>query len=460
MDMIVFNINISHIREKEKKEILNNDKSPNRQNKTFLQKEFLFRKQEKTSSNIIPLSKNKNKKYIKYNCINIVEGKEQEKDGMKYSYIEPERSISTAFCSIINNSELLISSNNELNKSQTSKEYIDINSIRNEEEQRIIEEMKKIKDPNLNDYQKRKKVLERDFTLTQDFRISRFEINIEKIKKENEKNYNEKINFNDINYLNNYEKREKIIKDEKTTTNDLKKDLMNPDDNHINNNDDTNFNYDYSYFSQEQSTRDETKSIISQNNSSTQEFEENKQVEKIFNSTKQKFYKKNKLYDLPLYEEKDIEKIKKFPEIYRIDQDNYAFLYLNDKTTNFITKSAFISEKKHFTKLSEKDIENRKYYDDLGLYFCEKEVIFKNEKTKKRCCPNEFICKSCMDINKKRYNIKNNYLINIKGRVAKINKGSYHCFGHFLCGNQIEDCISKFSCDACKMMDFYSSYYQ
>ena len=458
MDM--FNINISYLREKEKKEILNNDKSPNSQNKTFFQKEFLFRKQEKTSSIIIPLSKNKNKKYIKNNCINIVEGKEQEKDGMKYSYIEPERSISTAFCSIINNSEFLISSNNELNKSQTSKEYIDINAIRNEEEQRINEEIKEIKDPNLNYYQKRKKVLERDITLTEDLRISRFEINIEKIKKENEKNLNEKINFNDINYLNNYEKREKIIKDEKTTTNDLKNVLMNPDDNHINNNDDTNFNYDYSSFSQEQSTRDDTKSIISQNNSSTQEFEENKHVEKIFNSTKQKFYKKNKLYDLPLYEEKDIEKIKKIPEIYRIEQDYYAFLYLNDKTTNFITKSAFISEKKYFTKLSEKDIENRKYYDDLGLYFCEKEVIFKNEKTKKRCFPNEFMCKSCMDINKKRYNIKNNYLINIKGRVTKSNKGSYHCFGHFLCGNQIEDCISKFSCDACKMMDFYSSYYQ
>ena len=65
-----------------------------------------------------------------------------------------------------------------------------------------------------------------------------------------------------------------------------------------------------------------------------------------------------------------------------------------------------------------------------------------------------------MGINKKRYNIKNNYLINIKGRVAKINKGSYHCFGHFLCGIQIEDCVSKFSCEACKMLDLYSSYYQ
>ena len=68
-----------------------------------------------------------------------------------------------------------------------------------------------------------------------------------------------------------------------------------------------------------------------------------------------------------------------------------------------------------------------------------------------------------MEINKKKYNLKDKYLININGRVAKINKGSYHCFGHFLCGyneNQIEDCISKFSCKACKLLDEYSNYYQ
>lgn len=33
--------------------------------------------------------------------------------------------------------------------------------------------------------------------------------------------------------------------------------------------------------------------------------------------------------------------------------------------------------------------------------------------------------------NKKIYNIKNNYFININVRVAKIKKGNYHHIGHF-----------------------------
>ena len=98
--------------------------------------------------------------------------------------------------------------------------------------------------------------------------------------------------------------------------------------------------------------------------------------------------------------------------------------------------------------------------NSLGLYFCGKEIKIENEI--KKCAPNEFICKECMEINKKKYNLNGKYLININGRVAKINKGSYHCFGHFLYGNngnQIEDCISKFSCNACKLLDNYCNYY-
>ena len=64
-----------------------------------------------------------------------------------------------------------------------------------------------------------------------------------------------------------------------------------------------------------------------------------------------------------------------------------------------------------------------------------------------------------MLINKRKYNLKNSYLININGRVTKKNKGSYNCFGHFLLGNQIEDCISKFTCKACKMINYYFEYY-
>ena len=79
---------------------------------------------------------------------------------------------------------------------------------------------------------------------------------------------------------------------------------------------------------------------------------------------------------------------------------------------------------------------------------------------KRKCVKkNEFICGWCMENTKKRYKINKTYLINIKGRVAKINNNSYHCFGHFLKGTQIEDCI-KFSCNGCKMLDKYSEYYK
>ena len=62
-------------------------------------------------------------------------------------------------------------------------------------------------------------------------------------------------------------------------------------------------------------------------------------------------------------------------------------------------------------------------------------------------------------INKQKYNLKKKYLININGRISKINKGSYHCFGNFLIGNQIEQCITKFSCNACKNLNINSEYY-
>ena len=41
---------------------------------------------------------------------------------------------------------------------------------------------------------------------------------------------------------------------------------------------------------------------------------------------------------------------------------------------------------------------------------------------KKKCFPNQFMCRKCMNINKKFYNLKNNYFINIIGRASKINK--------------------------------------
>ena len=167
--------------------------------------------------------------------------------------------------------------------------------------------------------------------------------------------------------------------------------------------------------------------------------------DKKFNSLRANFYEKHKLNDIPLISETNL----LYPEKYKINEKDFGFLYPNELKTYCITKSGFISNDNKNNNWEHKGY----YYHKLGLYFCGKEI--NNGKTieKRRCKPNDFMCKNCMEINKEKYNIKKKYLININGRVAKLNKGSYHCFGHFLCGNQIEDCITKFTCKACKILN-------
>ena len=264
-----------------------------------------------------------------------------------------------------------------------------------------------------------------------------FHIDIKELHEEIEKNLEENIN-NEFN-LNNYEKNLLVLRElyflserKEFKTDDIK--------NSINSK-----NSDLSgsiKFSINDSISSSTTNISSSFNGSLTE------------STN---LSENELYDVILYEEKDVEKKILIPE----KNKEYGFVYRNDINTNYITISSFFGEKKIINELSEKDIENRNYFELIGQYFCEKEVEVKLETEKKiKCCPNKFMCKSCMDINKKKYNIKNNYLINIKGRVSIVNKGSYHCFGNFLSGNKVEDCISKFSCKACKLLDLYSEYYK
>ena len=71
------------------------------------------------------------------------------------------------------------------------------------------------------------------------------------------------------------------------------------------------------------------------------------------------------------------------------------------------------------------------------------------------------ICKNCMEKNKKRYQIDNLYLVNINGRTAKRKNKElgFHCYGHFIKGNQIEICLKEFKCEACKLLDRYENYY-
>ena len=193
------------------------------------------------------------------------------------------------------------------------------------------------------------------------------------------------------------------------------------------------------------------------NINSITEFHKSKNTENKFNLVRSNYYNKYNLYDILLYPGP---KFKNIPPKYMINENKYCFLLINEFKTYPITISGYISSKGKYNDSDNLIEDNESKYDEsLGLFFCGKIINLENGKIKKECAPNEFICKYCMELNKKRYEIKNNYLININGRVAKINKGRYHCFGHFLCGNQIEDCINKFCCKACNSLNSYANYY-
>ena len=182
-------------------------------------------------------------------------------------------------------------------------------------------------------------------------------------------------------------------------------------------------------------------------------------IENKFNSARVDYCLKQKIYDIPLtYELMNFN----HPPKYKINENYYSFVYPNKPITYVITISGFLFN----DKVKENSIDNKTsdsiYNSILGLYFCGKNIELKidNKSIFKKCSPNEFICKKCMEINKNIYNLKKHYFINILGRVSKINKGSYHCFGHFMVNNQIKECITKFCCNGCYQLNLYSNYFQ
>lgn len=206
------------------------------------------------------------------------------------------------------------------------------------------------------------------------------------------------------------------------------------------------------YSSIEDSTFQETKSLIKE-----QDYYpalENLPIVNKFNSLRSNFYIKYKLYDITLYDS-----FNNFnnPPKYIINDELFAFLYPNEIKTFPIKISGFLGSNQIKIEPEIEEIKDSRFNKQFGLFFCGGIIEIENET--KKCTPNIFMCKTCMDMNKKLYNIKSNHLINIAGRVSKINTGSYHCFGHFLNGNMIEDCIAKFTCKACQLLNFYSKYF-
>ena len=376
---------------------------------------------------------------------------------------------------------------------------INIQKIREEHENHILEKIKNIKDINLTEREKRLIVLEKEI-ISPTYNISNIKDNPyeggkarDKQCKEKDKNSEKKLikkinnniikkNIFKINIQQLWEEsnnEKKLINNESNTKENLfdiyysnknyrinLKEIRKEENNkkvdiqiYINNkHKDINSNINILEYPKESkdsyiNVENKENLSISLNDSSFNKLEFSESSlkaeikEKKFNSLRANFYIKKKLYDIPLIESTTMELY--LPEKYKIDQEYFGFLYPNNFETYCITKSGFL------TKVNIKNCYNS--INSLGLQFCGKQIKIEGEL--KRCASNDFICKECMKKNKKIYNIKNNYFININGRVTKINKGSYHCFGHFLCGTGIEDCISNFTCKACKMFDSYSKYY-
>jgi hypothetical protein len=126
---------------------------------------------------------------------------------------------------------------------------------------------------------------------------------------------------------------------------------------------------------------------------------------------KVKYWIEFKLYDniVDYNNKKNI----KLPKLIQLNEDKYYYLYLNKLKTYYYIKSAFLGSNKSINK----DLDESKLNESLGLFFCGKNIEYNNENI--ICSPNNMICKNCMEKNKIRYNLKDKYLININGRVAK-----------------------------------------
>lgn len=168
-------------------------------------------------------------------------------------------------------------------------------------------------------------------------------------------------------------------------------------------------------------------------------------------NSKKDYWLKYKLYDVKV-NNKNLDKL----NIYQLSDDKYCYFYKNELITYYFVKSVQFGENYSIDNESLKDPE---YKESFGLFFCGKNINYNNEKDIK-CCPNQMICKECMKKNKKIYNLDKLYLININGRLAKKRKdGNFHCFGHFIKGNLIENCMKEFTCEACKLLKSYENYY-
>ena len=306
---------------------------------------------------------------------------------------------------------------------------LEIKKIRQYQEDEINKKIEEIDDPNLTYEQKRLKVLDEMNTSKSYPDIIYFPenkiqiIDITKIRQFVENTVQEKI---------------KEIKDNKLTTKEKRLQIL------------AEMNTSISYSSIEED-EEFKKIIIFQNDNSS-------------NSTKNSTMTSD-MDDIPvdiknyriaykLYDIKQNIYLDNLP-LKKIDEEKFVYLYKNKLITYYFIKSIRFGEEYN---INNDIITDDKYEESYGLFFCGKQIELDNEENKK-CCPHDMMCIYCMNKNKKRYKLQSKYAININGRAAKKYNELFHCFGLFLVGNQYENCVGKFSCEACKLLDKYKKYY-
>ena len=333
---------------------------------------------------------------------------------------------------------------------------IDIDKIREENEKKIQEKMKLIKD-NCTEEEKRNRVLIELKTTT--IHLHKIQEDCDKIDirliKEKEE-INKKIK--EINSNEGYYEKRLLVLNQMST----KKDYMNKEE--INSFDEVLQNNDSKILNEETISLENTYCSNLTNDSSTFQdskenniqFIEDKKENKTkklqlykFNEARTEYHLKYKFYDSLLIEGNDDLIL---PERYILDDTHFVFVYQDNLMTYPISRTELINLTKTIIKIKNKE-------ESFGLHFCGNKINIDGEKGIRECAPNNFICKECMEKNKKRYNLPKNYLINIKGRVSIKKNNIYHCFGTFEDSINFKYCMKAFTCEACKVLNLYKNYY-
>lgn len=358
---------------------------------------------------------------------------------------------------------------------------INMHSIREDSEKKITDKIKENNISDLNIFEKRIAILKEEKSTIYNsnkknsFELKKikeavskneceqkFNIDIEKIREELEKKIEEKIEKIKDKKISNYEKRLLTLKSEKTTTNKIDLNIKEYENEESKEEGGEMINSITESSISDKPTAD-TLSKIKENSFEFNPIFDNQEeinpnfntfnnkVIKTFNQAREEYYFKHKLYD-NLLNHKDALK----PEKYRIGHNKYLYAYPNSTKTYCITLSEKLNENND-TKAQKDLSQDKNYYKSLGLCFCGNFI----EELKMTCAPNQFMCKECMKINKLQYNLSQDYLINMNGRVAKIKKGSYHCYGLFVGEKEsdLQNCSTKFTCKSCELLNLYSQYY-